>query len=842
MYTYSKPFLRLALLAASMALATLSATTAAQKLDDDDGDGGGEPPRTCIDNANLGLSLSRTQARPDESVTLSWNVTGIAAGCNATVRVSGVTNPGRSGSHTFRPKDDTYHQLSVSTLGVTRSRDVRLDVVPPLDANGRINLVIDSNNQSRLFVEAVTSPQSENGVIRIADHVSLDLSGYSMLHLFPGVQIVGGRGPGSRGPLLFTNTYPKPLFMIGAYLPTDNVRISGIRLRGANLDVAPEDSPPSVGIRVNSGINVEIENNEISGWHVAAIQVNDTLNRIDSRNGSGAVRIRNNDLHHNQLIGEGYGVEVSDGAYALVERNTFDFNRHAIAGDGSYGSGYFFYRNFVGTGGGQHEGFLGIDYKTHQVDMHGQDDCWGADGYCGVAGEYMDIRHNMIRYTDGLAINLRGTPTQGMDVQRNAFSHTQVWGHWFWYRWAAMAQADGQDDLHQAENVFGAAEAVVTPGCDFDGDQINDQFAANGAIWRFRSGNLQGADNWRYLNDSTLLPPQLEFGDRNGDRLCDVRVRSDGRIAWGGRSTLTQARRADLAWQNPHGGPLRITRLNNGEHAGDIHPPNFPTDRDVLGTGDFDADGDGDVLVRKRTPSPLQEVFVSRLQGGQIVGEGTPGFVEQGTQFRGIGDFDGDDRADVLWQRLDGSLYLWLKEDTAIATDVSWRNAGGIVSSDWKVKGVGDFNGDGHADILWRNDGGQVSVWLMVGGVYAGEYYPGGADPTQQWSIQGVGDFDGDNAADVLWRHRDGGLAIWFKADNNLAAYPTWLNAGQPTTLNWHVKGIGDFNADGRSDILWRENNGLVDIWLMNGATYVAEPHPFPVDNNWKLFGVVPAY
>ena len=30
-------------------------------------------------------------------------------------------------------------------------------------------------------------------------------------------------------------------------------------------------------------------------------------------------------------------------------------------------------------------------------------------------------------------------------------------------------------------------------------------------------------------------------------------------------------------------------------------------------------------------------------------------------------------------------------------------------------KGVGDFNGDGKADILWQNDSGQAAVWLMNG-------------------------------------------------------------------------------------------------------------------------------
>ena len=33
----------------------------------------------------------------------------------------------------------------------------------------------------------------------------------------------------------------------------------------------------------------------------------------------------------------------------------------------------------------------------------------------------------------------------------------------------------------------------------------------------------------------------------------------------------------------------------------------------------------------------------------------------------------------------------------------------------WHVKDAGDYNGDGKADILWQNDNGTPAVWLMDG-------------------------------------------------------------------------------------------------------------------------------
>jgi hypothetical protein len=56
------------------------------------------------------------------------------------------------------------------------------------------------------------------------------------------------------------------------------------------------------------------------------------------------------------------------------------------------------------------------------------------------------------------------------------------------------------------------------------------------------------------------------------------------------------------------------------------------------------------------------------------------------------------------------------------------------VAGDWHIAGVGDLDGDGRADLLWRSITGQVSGWLMNGTGVTTSGSPGGA-PTV-WQIQ----------------------------------------------------------------------------------------------------------
>jgi hypothetical protein len=192
---------------------------------------------------------------------------------------------------------------------------------------------------------------------------------------------------------------------------------------------------------------------------------------------------------------------------------------------------------------------------------------------------------------------------------------------------------------------------------------------------------------------------------------------------------------------------------------------------------------------------------------------------DQNWQVAGIGDFNGDGKDDILWRNADtGENYLYPMDGLAILPEEGYLRT--VADPDWGIAGVGDFDGDFKADVLWRNSStGENYLYPMNGTAIKPMegYLRTVADLT--WKVAGVGDFDGDGKADVLWRNSSTG-------ENYL--YPMTGNAIKPTEgylrtvadQNWQVKGTGDHDGDGKADVLWRNSlSGENYLYPMDGTT-----------------------
>ncbi len=90
----------------------------------------------------------------------------------------------------------------------------------------------------------------------------------------------------------------------------------------------------------------------------------------------------------------------------------------------------------------------------------------------------------------------------------------------------------------------------------------------------------------------------------------------------------------------------------------------------------------------------------------------------------------------------------------------------------------------------------------------------GVAAQSTDWNVVGTGDFNGDGNSDILWRNDDGYVGMW---EMNGTQVQSGGGVAAEST-DWNVVGVGDFNGDGDSDILWRNDDGYVGMWLMDGT------------------------
>ena len=233
-------------------------------------------------------------------------------------------------------------------------------------------------------------------------------------------------------------------------------------------------------------------------------------------------------------------------------------------------------------------------------------------------------------------------------------------------------------------------------------------------------------------------------------------------------------------------------------------------------TGDFDGDERDDLLWYDPTTG---EGFVgySRADGRFVV---RPLTAAAGLTPL-VGDFNGDCRADIWFDGpgADGDRQWQGRADR------TFRKVTGTQPDAYEHRVVGDFNGDRVSDILWYNPGnGRDLLWrgspygftprpMSIGGDY--QPFPG--------------DFDGDHRDDVFW-YGPGETPdrLWF---GNADGFTTKA-VGFPLVADPLV---GDFNGDDRSDIIWyRAGQADHRVWTGKASREFAG-HPLTMDRPYAL-------
>ncbi|HEY0141494.1 MAG TPA: FG-GAP-like repeat-containing protein [Thermoanaerobaculia bacterium] len=289
--------------------------------------------------------------------------------------------------------------------------------------------------------------------------------------------------------------------------------------------------------------------------------------------------------------------------------------------------------------------------------------------------------------------------------------------------------------------------------------------------------------------------------------------------------------RGDVLWRYEPTDELAVWLMNGTTILGSHYiPPS--AGRELRAMGDFDGDGDTDLLFDGQEPVLFMNGITARTRSFAFNSPFMP-MRPDPANLVATGDFDGDGNTDLVnHNRTTNALTVQLMYGSfAIARQVA------APSAEWSLVAAKDFTGDGRADIVWRNSTTSVVLLWTMNEVFI-EQTTYLASPPPQWSLLAAGDFTGDGRADLLWRNsQNHDIAVW-ELDQNGNLVRAEIIARTPTP--WYVRAVVKLNDDATDDLFWR-HDGVGDnaVWLMApGSGIGSAQYLTPVPSlSWTVVG-----
>jgi hypothetical protein len=275
------------------------------------------------------------------------------------------------------------------------------------------------------------------------------------------------------------------------------------------------------------------------------------------------------------------------------------------------------------------------------------------------------------------------------------------------------------------------------------------------------------------------------------------------------------------------------TQLRYGAGIGDARagqPVLFPSTAQVVGLADMNGDGANDIVLLDGRDITVATIGQFNGRSVSVEAQAAPTFgaffgALSGQAARSFGSYQLVDIADMNGDGQADYVFTGAAENNVVIWTANRQNQitnGAVVGGPalpGKLEAILDLDGDGDKDFLWRN-GSSIFAWQMNGGTFVRQIdvAPTLATSPQDFVLEGVGDFNADGIEDVVWRSVAANKTVIWLFDNqglpsNISVLPTVNGA------DWKIGALADLDGDGTTDILWRKNaDDLTAYWRISNA------------------------
>jgi len=212
------------------------------------------------------------------------------------------------------------------------------------------------------------------------------------------------------------------------------------------------------------------------------------------------------------------------------------------------------------------------------------------------------------------------------------------------------------------------------------------------------------------------------------------------------------------------------------------------------------------------------DVYVVTSNGFTFVGAAVKwhDYFACGYEIPAVGDFNGDGRDDLATFTRGSACDVYVVTSNGfvfVGAAVKWHD---VFACGNEIPATGDFNGDGRDDIATFTWGttGDVFVATSVGFAFIGtsmkwhDVFDFGAE------IPAIGDFNGDGRDDIATFTRGGACDVYVAISNGAAFLGTAVKWHDYFSCYSEVPGTGDFNGDGRDDLVTYTRGSACDVYV----------------------------